>query len=277
MENILFCIVCYKEKFYETVTFQDLVNSFTANATNEKLNIAIYDNTNLQNWNLGDCEKEYPNIEVNYMHDVKNSGISAAYNYFANLAHNNNFEWIVFLDQDTKLPIDFYKIYFAHAEKTEQNILFPKIYGENSLISPSHYYFYRTSVINNLGSKILLKNITAINSGLMIKTDFYLANGGYNNNLRLDFCDHEFIERLNFKNIYADIIDIKLFQNFSSETNDSKKALERYKLYVKDLSVYSKNKNKLMFFLRVDLPHLLKEIYKNRSLQFLTIRLKQML
>ena len=121
---------------------------------------------------------------------------------------------------------------------------------------------------------IELKNLSAINSGMLFNTEFFLKKGGYNTNLRIDFCDHDFIERLNGQNIFADILPIDLKQDFSASTNDKGKSLHRYKIYLKDMKEYRKGKNFLLFFLRVDLPHLLKEIYRNRSFEFLKIRLQ---
>ncbi|MDF2553890.1 MAG: glycosyl transferase, group 2 family protein [Chryseobacterium sp.] len=272
--SILFGIVCYREKFWETQSFKDIVMSHKKSSLDNQLLLSIYDNTDFKEWNvLQDCPS-YDNVIINYKHDSSNSGIAIAFNYFAEFSKNKNLQWIVFLDQDTSLPSDFFNKYVKKTLNTDKNILFPKIYIGKHLFSPSHYNWFRTSEIKEIQSDIMLHNITAINSGMMIKTDFYLQNGGYNKNLRIDFCDHEFIERINNRQIFADIIDVCLHQEFSSKTNKKKKSLERYKLYCNDLKVYRKNKNKLLFFLAVDLPHLLKEIYRNRSLKFFKIRFK---
>jgi len=270
--SILFGIVCFREKYWETQSFRDIIKSYRQSLNNSTLYLSIYDNTDYKDWSIQHDYINYENVIINYYRDSSNSGISAAFNYFAEFSKKIDTKWIVFLDQDTSLSIDFFTQYLNKSINTNKNIVFPKVYTKSKLLSPSNYNCYRTSVIKNIASELLLNNITAINSGIMIRTDFFLQNNGYNKNLRIDFCDHEFIERLSNKNISADILDISLCQEFSVQSNDKKKALERYKIYIKDLQVYKKNKNKVLFFLRVDLPHLLKEIYKHKSLEFLKIR-----
>lgn len=272
--TILFGIVCFREKYWEAQSFKNLIDSYQKFTTKINLNICIYDNTDFNDWELYPKHLQQENIILDYYRDASNSGISAAFNYFAKLSKQKGIEWVVFLDQDTSLPEDFFSKYYHTAIKTDKNILFPKIFLGEHLLSPSHYRYFRTSKIEKISSEIILKNITAINSGLMVKTEFFLVNGGYNKNLRVDFCDHEFIEKINNKNVVADIIDVTLHQEFSAKTNNKSKSIERYKIYVKDLRVYKKNKNKVLFLFRVDLPHLLKEIYRNRSLEFLKIRIK---
>lgn len=272
--SILFGIVCYREKFWETQSFKDIIASHEKKPLDSQLLICIYDNTDYEGWTLLQSCPRYDNVIIYYKHDPLNSGIAVAFNYFAEFSKNMNLKWVVFLDQDTILPIDFINKYVDKSLSTDKSILFPKIYIGEHLFSPSHYRCFRTSEIKEIKSDIMLKNITAINSGMMIETDFYIQNGGYNQNLRIDFCDHEFIEKINNRKIFADIIDISLHQDFSSKTNNKEKSLERYKLYYNDLKVYRMGKNKLLFFLAVDFPHLMKEIYRNKSLKFLKIRFK---
>jgi len=273
--KILFGIVCFREKYFEAESFKTLLVSFNLHQKDgEELNIFIYDNTDNKYWEVLPTVDLDDNVKISYFHNPLNEGISAAFNYFADYAKANDFEWIVFLDQDTELPKVFYDKYYLHSVSIgTEKIAFPKIFSNNRLLSPSEYRYYRTkSLVLQNEEKLRLNNITAINSGLMIKTLFFIEQGGYDKHLRIDFCDHEFIERIP-KEMFADLIDVSLDQNFSLETNDKVKSLTRYRLYVKDMKVYRKNKHKFFFFFRVDLPHLLKEIYRNKSLEFLKIRL----
>lgn len=273
--SILFGIVCFREKFWETESFKDLLRSYRNYDEDCQLFLSVYDNTDYNDWDIMQFFPHHENISINYHRDSLNSGIAAAFNHFAELANKQNLEWVVFLDQDTRLPNDFFSIYSEKISTTDKQILFPKIYVGDNLFSPSYYKWYRTFKIKNILPEIILNNVTAINSGMLIKTDFYLSNGGYNKNLRIDFCDHDFIERINNRNLSADIINICLYQEFSFKINNKEKSLERYNLFIKDLKVYRKNKNLLLVFFLVDLPHLLKEIFRNKSLKFLKIRLKK--
>ncbi|QQV03726.1 MULTISPECIES: glycosyltransferase [Chryseobacterium] len=269
---ILFGIVSFREKYWKCKSFLSLIKSYKISQFDNNLNIAIYDNTDYEIWDVA-CDLELgSNIYIHYFRDQSNSGISAAFNHFSMVANINNFEWVVFLDQDTYLPKDFYRSYFERSLNSRNNIVLPIVRSNKKILSPTKYSFYRTSKLNDIPSEVLLKNITAINSGIMIRNDFFIANSGYEKKLRIDFCDHEFIERLNNREIFADIIKVYLEQEFSSEINDKSKAIERYRLFLKDMKQYRKNKNKIIFLFRVDLPHLLKKMYRYRSLTFLIIR-----
>ncbi|WP_185146944.1 glycosyltransferase [Chryseobacterium echinoideorum] len=272
MSSLVFGIVCFREKFWETESFISLIESFKQSVSCNNIIIYIYDNTDFEYWSVSNEFEIAENIKIFYFWDSKNTGISAAYNHIAKFANNNAVEWIVFLDQDTFLPLDFVEKYFERCKETSKKILFPKVYSNQALLSPSIYRFYRTFKIKKLGNEIMLKHITAINSGLMIQTNFFFQHHGYDSCLKIDFCDHEFIERINNKNIIAEIINIRLEQNFSGNSNNLQKSLDRYKIYLNDLKSYSKNKNKILIFFMLDFPHLLKETFRNKSLAFLKIR-----
>lgn len=271
--KILFGIICFREQYFETVTFQKLVSSYKEANLKDPLNIFIFDNTDLHNWEVPQ-KNEMDNINVNYEHHPSNPGISFGVNTFSRFAEDK-YDWIVILDQDTDLPSNFVEKYFEFVHSNFYlDIAFPKVYSKQKLISPSFYNYYRTSEIQFLEKeKIELRNITAINSGLLIKNSFLRKFDGYNPELRIDFCDHEFFERINGKKIFAKVLDVILFQDFSSDTDDRIKSVVRYKLYKKDMINYRKGKNAFLFFLRVDLPHLIKLTLKYKTLDFLKIRL----
>src|SRR5690606_15608215 len=110
------------------------------------------------------------------------------------------FDYVVFLDQDTELPMNFYDAYSEFVHNNDIEIAAPTIMVENLIFSPSGYKNYRSINFHKLNELqngyINSKSNTCINSGLLIKTDFFFKVGGYNRELRLDFCDHEFIKRV---------------------------------------------------------------------------------
>ena len=275
MKNtILFGIVTYGEIFWECDSYLSLVSSYKKSKHKVELSIFIFDNTDKDNWGLN-LPPVDDDIRLNYFHDSSNPGISFAYNSIAEFAKENDFKTIVFLDQDTSLPEDFFEIYYSNcALLDDQNpIAVPLIYSNNNLMSPSNFFSYRSSILKTIPeNKLVFKDISFINSGMLLSTDFFFKAGGYNKKLRLDFCDHDFVQRASNFTQSVIILPIMLVQNFSSETNNLQKSLVRYRLFVQDMKEYSKDKNKFLFFLRIDLPHLLKETYRNRSFEFLKIR-----
>lgn len=271
MTKIIFGIVTFREKFWETPSFNSLIAS--AKKIDEAVTIFIFDNTDVENWDAGAGYNSDEKIKICYVHNPENPGISAAYNTIAKFAKDHHFSHIVFLDQDTELPEDFCLVYSKVAENAT-DIAAPLIYENGKLLSPGIYKNYRSFSYESIQSdSILLKNNSCINSGLMIKTDFFFKTGGYNQCLRLDFCDHEFIARVGNFTEYLKIIPTKLEQNFSTNTNPREKALFRYQLYIKDMKAFKKiNNNDYKVSLFVDLPHLIRLTLQYKSLAFIKQR-----
>ena len=272
--EILFGIVTYKERYWECASFISLIKSFSYNSNSKRLNIVIYDNTDLIGWQAP--MKILPkNINLEYFHDISNSGISIAYNFIHKIAVQRKYSWIVFLDQDTMLPIESFSIYTNYIDENKcLPIAVPIIYFGKRILSPSRYIFYRSFLFKKIDTDIInLKYASCINSGLLIMTAFYTINGGYNTNLKLDFCDHDFIEKIKEVSPKLQILNIKLKQNLSSFTNTKEKAISRYKIYLKDYLSFSKTRNKPILLVFLDLPHLLNLTIKYKSLSFLKLRL----
>jgi GT2 family glycosyltransferase len=274
---ILFGLVCFRENYNESITFIDLYNSYIESKISDKrLDIFIFDNTDLNNWEISYNAKKLNNISLHYFHDVTNPGISYAYNKIAEYAVKNGFSHIVFLDQDTHLPIDFYDQYCNSILGNNIQIAAPIIMNGDHIFSPSKYRNYRSINLRAVNEfQLDLRNHTCINSGLLIHTSLFFQSGGYNNDLRLDFCDHEFIRRVSK---YADklvVLPVKLKQSFSTEVNSLDKAVFRYKIFLKDLLSLKKINNsgsKLFFF--IDLPHLIRLTLQYKTFKFIGIRIR---
>lgn len=277
--RILFVLVCYKEKYWETISFRNLVKSHRINDDDEVLSIFVVDNTDISDWNAK-TEINDNKIKILYCRLDQNPGISAAYNKAFFYAFENAYEWLVFMDQDTVLPNNFYSIYYSAAKRN--NFLLPiKLpiiyYAAGKILSPAKYINYRSypMKVSVDSCTIDSKEVSAINTGLMVSTKFYKQNGKYNENLRLDFCDHDFIERAKMTVKEFEILPLTLNQDFSSHTDNVFAALSRYKLYLRDLQVYKNNRNKLKILLFVDLPRILKLTFKFKTLEFIKIWINQ--
>ncbi|MCS3531760.1 glycosyltransferase [Chryseobacterium sp. JUb7] len=270
---ILFGIVTYRERFWECKSFKSLYHSFKKDKGDDKIHIFIFDNTDIEDWDL--TTPTFQDIKLEYTNDKRNPGISCAYNTIAEYARQNDYNYITFLDQDTELPDNFYEVYKNYSLK-DYSLCVPQIHANNRLVSPSRYINFRSVLYENLNTdELVLKGNSCINTGMMIKNEIFFMNKGYNSALRLDFCDHEFIERLSKFDLKMKIIPIIINQNFSFLDNTKKQDVFRYKLFIKDLKTYANSTNKqLKMFFYVDLPRLLSLTLRHKSLEFLKIRLR---
>lgn len=273
-KDIAFGIVLYNETLQSCITYQSLIKSILKyNKKEENITIIIYDNTPKSGSEVIKSEiLTEDGIDVHYLTTYKNEGLPYAYNEFSKLAQKLKKDWIVLLDQDTELPLDFFSNYLQINPALK--IHCPLVFSNGNLMSPAHYRYFRSYPMEiPVGNETLLDRVSCINSGLMINTEFFEKIGGYNSYLFLDFCDHDFIHKIKQNKINKiGIIPCHLVQDFSSINHTREQALTRYKIFIKDLKVFYKGKDYLSIFFSVDLPRLLKLCYQYRSLQFLKIR-----
>jgi GT2 family glycosyltransferase len=95
-------IVLYKIPLSESAAFRTLRAAISCLPEGQAdIKIILYDNT------PGGQNVVALPVEVQYKADVENSGLAKAYNYALEIAQEEGFDWLLTLDQDTSLPIDF--------------------------------------------------------------------------------------------------------------------------------------------------------------------------
>ena len=275
--KILFIIVTYKIKYYEANSYISLKESFLSSNSkyDEKLNIFIVDNTDIDGWDLSNYLEQDENIKVIY-NKFNNPGLSYAYNKGAEYAKNNGYSWVVLLDQDTELPLNFYAEY-RKASENDNNILIKvpiTLINKERILSPAKYIFFKSYLYKNLDAGFMeLKKNSFINTGMLINTDFFIKTGGYNEKIKLDFADHDFVYKCKKIISNFEVMDVKLIQDFSSETNNRDQAKKRYKLYLRDLKEFKQNKdNRFLLFLNADFFRLVKLTTQYKTIDFIKIR-----
>lgn len=193
----------------------------------------IYDNSPDASLNAG-LNSKYDDLDVIYMHDVSNSGVSKAYNIAASYAAKNGFDWILLLDQDTVLPTGALEKYHqGMSDNPDLPVFSPILKTKQDVIcSPCRYKFHRGFTPEHVPrGRASFKDFAPINSCMMVSTNKLIGVGGYNEGARLDFSDFQFIERL--KKVYPDffILDFVALQDFSNETTNLLSLKSRFKIY----------------------------------------------
>ena len=235
--KILFVVVLYNQNYYQTETYRTLLKYID----NKQLyKILVYDNSSTSVNNL----IVYQDPFVEYISDKSNPGVSKAYNYAATWARENNFSWILLLDQDTIFPNDILCEYIDAIRNNPQIKLFVpqiKTNGHSGFLSPSRMrsYFpsYSKEILPGLNN---LKRLSPVNSGMLINVDSFWMAGGYNTRVKLDFSDHQFIDR--FKRIDQSFYVLKAvcIQNYSDDELDKKKKLNRFVFFCRGAMAFEK-------------------------------------
>jgi len=141
------------------------------------------------------------------------------------------------LDQDTNFPADTFPAYEAAINNFPGEKLFVPVMltSLNEIISPGKFKwmrgFYAKAMkpgINNL------HGYSTINCGMCIALGAFNENNGYNELIKLDFSDHDFIRRFK-KNITTSfvVIELKVRHNLStSEKVTFNQDRVRFKYYL---------------------------------------------
>lgn len=266
MENVLAVLVLYKCSLKQSETYKTLVGSLLA--FKGELDMLVYDNSPVRQYDKDDFREE--NINIHYISDPTNPGVSKAYNRGAAYACRKGKKWLLILDQDTVFPLDAIKKYNDHRLR-ETSICAPILKSEQGTISPCKYKWGRGKAlkydvlgINSFGNKSLL------NSGLLIPLELFNTIGGYDERIPLDFSDHEFIERVKKITSVFFLSEIVCKHSLSAVDRDKKKVIFRFGSYMKGAKVCCLKGASCGFRFSV-LLRTLKLTAKYRSLDFLKI------
>lgn len=247
--EILIIVVIYNCKIELSESLQSLSRSIELNA-NEKVDCLIYDNSSERQ----DYIPLFRSINIlHYEHDQSNGGVSRAYNFGANYARELGKKWLLLVDQDTSFPEKAYGI--IDSVVCEQNgfLYAPVLMSANSSIifSPSKLILKRGFPVKVAPTGVIsLKRFSPINSGLVISLELFSKAGGYNERIKLDFSDFEFIDRLTNETETLFVLPFVAFHDLSSaEKKSLSSACFRYSSYCTGALEYSRGKLKDMLIL----------------------------
>lgn len=234
MTKLAIVIVLYKTIYSESKTFITLREAINNVSEDEySFEILLYDNSPLSQI----FEENNSNIySYSYIHDPDNGGLVSAYNMVLNLANKHNISWIMLLDQDSWLPVNYFEELSKTLERIEYDnevvAIIPKVVDESTksnIISPARIWpgrIIRPYTIKTLGC--VHENVAVINSGSVIRSSFLNNIGGFNKLFKLDCLDDWLFHtiQLNKKKIY--LMDATIKHNLSVSNYNYYMTIERY-------------------------------------------------
>ena len=217
------------------------------------INLIICDNSTEENDNSALVE----NDGYVYMDMQGNKGLSKAYNKALDFLMNKD-GYVILLDDDTILNEDYLKC----VKDLNCDIAIPIVKDEVSILSPSNI---KKGVVSRWDGKSVLESFTAINSGMVISLNVF-KNYRYDENLFLDYVDHQFLKDMYDKNIK--ILNCTIQQKFSgNETADLNASYQRFKIFKKDSKYFYRKNRKIYFY--VVYKREFRLILQYKSLKFL--------
>ncbi|PSW74719.1 hypothetical protein C9J41_03225 [Photobacterium sp. GB-50] len=267
MHNDLKIIIVLYNKKVEDIK---AINTIVKNGLSE--NIYIYDNS--------EDEMDNSSIDLskfNYIHDKTNPGVVGAYNKYINrFVKDNESKWILLMDHDTDISDIYIKDLLQAIKLTPlPKIIAPKLFFNETLISPSKVRFNKSWIDNDLKDIhgcVNNENITLLNSLLCINIDVFKNGIFFDDKLPLDYSDFDFIERfkLRYNNFY--ILNSSVQHELSSFTSTfnpkDTSVLKRFDVYIKSAKYYSEKSNQRIVLFWA-LIRALKLTIKKKSMFFL--------
>ena len=233
LNNIFGVVVLYNSKFEDTITYKTIFQALTVFETS--LEILLYDNSPQPQHSEEYFENH--NFKMHYIHNASNPGVGKAYNTGAKLAKKTGKNWLLLLDQDTEFPNTIFDAYFKGIENNPSiELIAPILHLSNgSIFSPCRYIlnrgFSKKSVKPGLNS---LKYSSPVNSGMLIDVGTFDEAGGYNEKIKLDFSDFQFIEKFKKTRKNFLLLNEICVQDFSNDVSNIDSLERRFKIYCND-------------------------------------------
>lgn len=271
LKSLITVIVLYETKITDSATYKSLDSALVH--FDSDLDLIIYDNSNIAHYDQRTFHLN--KFRITYFHDADNPGVSKAYNVAASYAQRLKKNWILLLDQDTSFDVNIFHCYQESIEMYPDVKLFAPILKLSSgeIFSPCRYLFKRGFHLKSIKPGIhSLKNMSPVNSGMLIDLNCFVSVGGYNEKVKLDFSDFQFIERFRSQVNKFVVVNSTAFQDFSDSLTEIDQKLNRYRIYCECArSCDVKSTSDLLQYSLVTFLRALKLILKFKSHKFIIV------
>ncbi|MFT5660631.1 MAG: GT2 family glycosyltransferase [Sulfurimonas sp.] len=266
-QQLLLIVVVYNIKISDLNIINQ--NNFVKD---KSIDIFIYDNSK-DPQSITDIDQ----MNLFYVHNSENPGVSKAYNAGIQKAKELNKKCVLLLDQDTEFNLSLLEEYTSLYEKYGDGYIYAPIIC-NQLCTK----IYSPSIINRFIGKVQkienfiyseiydIKNKSLINSGMMIPIKIVDTVGVFNENIQLDFSDYYFVEKYKHFNSNIILINEKISHSLSGdEQKYFSKEMHRYIYYCIGAKELSKSLNVSTHFAVV--RRMIRLIIKYRHIKPITI------
>lgn len=266
-DKVLAVIVLYKVPLNQSRTYLSLLK-------NLPISLFVYDNSPLPQHAASEFGPD-----IVYVHDPRNGGLSKAYNLAASYAMSKGKAWILLLDQDTAFPFNAIIFYQDAVERNPEIKLFAPLLKQADGSHFSPYTFKRRGNLKFLrpGTNSF-RDFSPVNSGMLISVTDFIACGGYNDRVRLDFADHQFIERFQQNHHDFFLMAMECVQDSSNEETDLNKLSVRFVMFCESASNCDIiGLHDRLYYFYIVFKRMLALMLRTRSLVFVRIFIKEYL
>jgi glycosyltransferase involved in cell wall biosynthesis len=185
--SILAIIVLYKTRPSDSAAFETIQVAADALKDRRAIQILLYDNT------PGGCDPGPLPEGVSYEAAEQNAGLATAYNHALTIAEREDAAWLLLLDQDTTLPIDYLSRMGRLATELESDetiaVIVPRMLDAGRPVAPAFIRFWGLSYLPATFRGASAREIHSINSASLFRVNALRWIGGFSPYFWLDYAD----------------------------------------------------------------------------------------
>jgi hypothetical protein len=268
MKNFTILVCLYEKDIKSSDTLKSLLEN---HMVLKDSNIYIWDNSVNVMVSSQLCFLNESFNNLTYTHTPENLTLAKIYNKIASNQINKN-DYLILLDDDSILPVNFFQEIFSQTKKYNKiNLFLPQIHTGDKLISPAKDFILKTAYFKKLEKGVLSSNqVTAINSGMIISNRVFLDGFRYDERLRFYGTDNYFMYNFSLKYSEIYVLDTIIHHDLSFE---STKRLERKIQIFKEIKranriIYSNSFVKKNIVIFSNFISAIKLSFKNKTLSF---------
>lgn len=218
MIKLLIPVVVYKKQLKISSSVLSLMQSIRL-ISNSK--VLVYDNSP-SSQSYQDVERFFldQSVEFEYRHCPENRSLSKIYNESIDEALANGYEYICFLDQDSHLDEPYFIEIKDVKEKYKPMLMLPRVLYKDVLVSPTKKYLFKGFYFGRIESGFYYKkNISAINSGIVVSSEYYKMTGfRYDERLKFYGTDDYFLINYNKSNYFPYVLNYEMNHELTLST-----------------------------------------------------------
>jgi GT2 family glycosyltransferase len=236
--RVLAIVVVYKMLPGETTTLQTLLESQRMAPESLQLNILVADNT------PGGQDPGPLPAGIRYFALPDNPGLARPYNEALALAEEEGYPWMLTLDQDTRLPVNFLPLLEKQARRYESDVrvsaIVPRIVDEGRIISPFRFVGgFLPYILSAQSRGIVGRFASALNSSSLFRVSALRKAGGYDPEFPLHNSDTRLYQLLDNAGGRVAIADeIVVQHSLSILQRQSRMSPERYRKLLEDECIF---------------------------------------
>ena len=268
MKNFTILVCLYEKDIKSSDTLKSLLEN---HMVLKNSNINIWDNSVNVMISSQLCFLNERFNNLTYTHTPENLTLSKIYNKIAVNQTNKN-GYLILLEDDSILPINFFQEIFSQTQKYNNiNLFLPQINSGHKLISPARDFVFKTSYFRKLEKGVLNSaQVTAINSGMVISNRVFIDGFSYDERLRFYGTDNYFM--YNYSQKYSEIYVLEAVIHHDLSFKSTKR-LERKIQIFKEIKranriIYSNSFIKKYIVIFSNFISAIKLGFKNRTLSF---------